>query len=227
MGKNKPLKITAFMLDGRINSSDGILMFDAILYHAWFFKYAPQVFDGMGDNHFHKHIGLPLEKTADNRYCASRGIYKETGKTVEYFHKRPDFFNSDKIDKLNINKGIICESAGEYRAYRVPQVIRTIENGMIDFYAIGNPEKIEDLLNRISAVGKKPICGYGIVKKWVIEEIDQDYTLFHSKYGLMRPVEVGGHEDNGKYSDYPIMQYAIKPPYWKVKNMRLCYVPIR
>ena len=227
MGKNRPLKITAYMLDGRINSSDGVMMFDSILYHAWFYKYAPQVFDGQKDENFHKHIGLPLEKTKDYRYCASRGIYDEIGKTVEHINKRPNFFNADKIDKLNVEKGIICDSAGEYRAYRIPQVIRTIKDGKIDFYVVGNPEKIMDLLNRMQAVGKKPVCGYGIVKKWEVEEIENDYTLIHPKYGLMRPVEVGGLEDDGSFSSYPIMQYAIKPPYWKQKNMRLCYVPIR
>src|SRR5699024_2538494 len=102
-----------------------------------------------------KHIGLPLEKTADYRYCASRGIYEEIGKTVEYINKRPNFFNADKIDKLDAQKGIICESAGEYRAYRIPQVIRTVKNGIVHFYAVGNPEKIMDLLKRMSVLGKK------------------------------------------------------------------------
>ena len=47
------------------------------------------------------------------------------------------------------------------------------------------------------------------------------------EYGLMRPEVVGSDEAKGlELSTYPVMQYGIKPPYWKPCNMRLCHVPI-
>lgn len=42
-------------------------------------------------------------------------------------------------------------------------------------------------------------------------------------------VHIEDHSDEAKGLDmtgYPIMQYGVKPPYWKAKNLRLCYVPI-
>lgn len=222
-----PIKVTATLVDGRLNSADGIIMLDSILYHAWFIKHAPHVLEGYGKERFNGHFGLPLLHLPGNRWAASRGIYTETGKTVENYNKRPNFFNSDKIRYLDMQKGLISESVGEYRAYRMPQVIRTVQDGKIEFWARGHKEEVQELLDLIPTVGKKYSMGYGIVKSWLVEDCPEDYSLWHPQYGLMRPVEVGSDEERMfDLSAYPVMDYAIKPPYWKESNFRLCYVPM-
>ena len=226
-GPTSPLKITAHLLDGRLNSSDGIIMLDAIMYHAWFFKHCPEVMEGVRNAEYDGYMGLPLRHLPGNRYAASRGIYEEVGKTVEYINKRPNFFNPDKIQKLDMDKGIISDSVGIYRAYRIPNVIRTVKNGTITFWAMGHREEVEELLGYIPAVGKKPAAGYGIVTSWEVEDCEDDYSLWHPDYGLMRPVEVGSSEEiDLNLTRYPVMQYGVKPPYWKPQNMRWCHVPI-
>lgn len=222
-----PLKITAHLTDGRLNSADGIVMLDSILYHAWFWKHCPKVLHGMGTMGYDGYIGLPLRQLYGNRWAASRGVYEEIGKTVEHINKRPNFFNADKLDRLNIDKGIISDSVGLYRAYRIPSVIHTVKDGLITFWAIGHRDEVQELLDCIPAVGKKYAAGYGLVDSWSVEDCEEDFSLWHPEYGLMRPVEAGS--DEAKVLDltgYPVMQYGVKPPYWKAKNMRICYVPI-
>lgn len=223
-----PLKITAHLADGRLNSADGIVMLDSILYHAWFWKHHPEVLQGMGAAEYDGYTGLPLRQLSGNRWAASKGVYEEIGKTVEHINKRPNFFNADKLECLDMDKGIISDSVGLYRAYRIPNVIRTLKDGLIKFWAIGHKDEIQALLDCIPAVGKKYAAGYGLVDRWTVEDCNEDYSLWHPEHGLMRPVEVGGDESRDLSLDgYPIMHYGIKPPYWKAKNMRLCYVPIR
>ena len=226
-----PLKIMAHLRDGRINSADGIIMFDAILYHAWFHKYKPEVFLDETSDEFDGYIGLPLRMLPSNRWEASRGIYTEVGQSIEHYNKRPDFFSSDKIGYLGNDSGIISDSVGLYRAYRNPQLIRTVKDGIITFYVVGHKDEIKDLLSYIPAVGKKPSMGWGIVDKWEIEEIEENYATWHPEYGLMRPIIVDEAEQIAELSaskdKYPIMKYGIKPPYWKPKNARICYVPIQ
>ena len=87
---------------------------------------------------------------------------------------------------------------------------------------------MEELLACIPSLVKKPSMGWGAVEKWDVEEAEEDYSLFHPKYGLMRPVPV---EDAANYPDfdftkYPVMLYGVKPPYWKPCNARPCYVPV-
>lgn len=228
MEKSVPLQITAYLLDGRINSTSEVIMFDSILYHSWFCVHAPQVLDGIYDERIAKQlkVGLPLVQLPGNRWAASKGIYTEISQNVEYINKRPDFFASDKIDFLNSDKGIIDSKAGKFKAYRVPQIIRTLKDNKITFFAVGKKNKIISLLQYMMALGKKPAVGFGIVKKWEVKVIDADYTTEHPEFGLMCPIPV--EEDvEKKYTDYPITMFATKPPYWKAKNMRLCYVPIK
>lgn len=222
----RPLKVTAHLQDGRLNSVDGVVMFDSILYHAWFWKHCPEVLEGMGEREYDGYMGLPLRQLPGNRWAASRAVYEETGRTVEYLNKRPNFFNPDKLERLNMEKGVISDSVGAYRAYRMPNVIRTVKGGILTFYAVGHADKVRELLETMSAVGKKAAAGYGIIDRWTVEDCEADYTLWHPVHGLMRPVEVG---DEGELdlSGYPVFRYGVRPPYWKQKNARLCYVPIR
>lgn len=222
-----PIKVTTHLVDGRLNSADGIVMLDSILYHAWFRKHKPEVLEGLGSAEYSGYTGLPLRQLPGNRWAASRGVYEEIGQTVEYINRRPNFFNADKIDRLDMGKGLISDSVGQYRAYRIPSVIRTIKDSLITFWAMGHADEVLDLLQSIPAVGKKPAAGYGVADRWTVEECEEDYSLWHPYYGLMRPVEVGSEEEAGlDLTGYPVMQYGVKPPYWKSKNMRLCYVPI-
>lgn len=225
MSKSKcvPLKVTAHLADGRFSSADGIIMLDSILYHAWFIKHAPHVLEGIYKPEEIGFVGLPLKNLDGNRWAASKAVYQEIDKIVEHYNKRPDFFAGDKLDYLDMDKGIMSDSVGLYRAYRNPQLIRTVKDGILTFYALGKKDKIEELLSLMIGVGKKTAMGFGIVDRWDVEEIEEDYTTEHPKYGLMRPIEV---EKAGKTYDYPIMDYAIRPPYWKTINQRLCYVPI-
>lgn len=217
----KPLKITAHLSDGRLNSADGVVMLDGILYHAWFLKHAPHVLDGNGKTSFNGYFGLPLRQT-DYGYMCSRAVYTEIAKEVDVINKRQDFFRADLTNYLDANRGMISSRIGEYRNYRIPSVIRVVKDGLLTFWAVGHKEEVADLLSRITATGKKNAIGYGIIDDWTVEETDEDYSLIHPKYGLMRPVPVEEAPEN----NCPAMMYATKPPYWKQSNARLCAVPI-
>lgn len=154
----EPFKATCKLMDGRINSVDGLLFFDAILYHAWFLKYAPEVLEGAGKKEerpeWKLNFGLPLTRTHENgkhRYAASCGFYRQYERHVEYWNKRPDF-TSGKNGKYLEAKGKVDTSAGPLKAYHFPQIIRTVSD--IEFYGVGTIEKIRDLLSYIPAVGK-------------------------------------------------------------------------
>ena len=218
-----PLKITAHLIDGRLNSADGVVMFDGILYHAWFAKHAPHVLEGLGSAKYDGYVGLPLRQLPGNRWAASRGIYEEVGQSVENINKRPDFFAADKLEYLDQNSGLISGKVGKYRAYRVPNMIRTVKDGIVVCWAMGHRDEVQARLDNVAAVGKKPAAGFGLVDRWVVEDADDDYTFMHPQHGLMRPTPV---DEAPELSGYPIMQYAIRPPYWKPCNLRLCHVPL-
>jgi hypothetical protein len=214
----EPFKVTCKLTDGRVNTADGLLFLDSILYHAWFLKYAPKVITGEQQEKEAGHFGLPLRQLPNNRYAASCGFYKDYGTHIEYWNKRPAW---DRRAEYLDAHGKMNASAGTMRAYRMPQIIHLLSD--IEFYGYGTVEKVQELLNYIPAVGKKPAEGWGTVKEWIIESWPEDWSTW-GKYGLMRPMPI--EEDIGHdLSSYVIRDCAIRPPAWKARNQMTCYVP--
>lgn len=216
----EPFRVICKLLDGRVNSADGLFFLDSILYHAWFMKYAPKVLTGEeyeAEHHFR--FGLPLRQLPGNRYAASVGFYTQYNQQIEYWNKRPEW---DKWADYLEGGGKFNTGSGTMRAYRMPQVIRTI--GDIEFYGYGTIEKIRELLSYITAIGKKPTAGWGAVREWIVEPWPEDWSTWSDKYGLMRPIPIG--EDIGyDLSNYVIRDCAIRPPSWKAVNQTVCYMP--
>lgn len=215
-----PLKVTCDLRDGTFASADGIIMLDAILYHAWFMRHMPGVLEGTIDPPTTLRVGLPLRQEPHNTWAASAGQYNQIAITQVYIHKRPDFFNPDYTDNLALDKGIISDSVGQYRAWSIPLLVRTID-GPITFYAVGHADEVQGLLDLIPSIGKKGAAGYGAVRKWTVEEIEEDYSMLKNGV-LMRPVPLA---DASEILSPRVQMYGYKPPYWKPCNQALCYVP--
>lgn len=219
--KTEPFKVTCQLLDGRVNSADGIFNLDAILYHAWFLKNEPDVINGVATPKNGKYyMGVPIRQTDDHRYMVSWGFYEQYSQTIEYWNKRPDFNNSFN-EKYLADVGKIETSAGIFKAYHFPQIIRTISD--VQFFGYGTIKKIKELLDYIPAIGKKPALGWGQVKKWIVEPWDHDWSTI-GKYGLMRPMPITEFKPEPGIN-YTIMDCQLIPPYWKCFYKKTCYIP--
>ncbi len=221
--QTQPLKVTCRLYDGRINSMDGLIYLDSILYHAWFRKHRPEVFNGTAKQGPDFAIGLPLSREVDGtprRYLASLGFYRQYDQRVEYWNKRSDFTSATSGKYLN-ERGKIDTGAGQLKAYHMPNVIRTVSD--IEFYCVGNLEKVRELLSLIPAIGKKPAEGWGRVHEWVVEPFEEDWST-EGGYGLMRPMPVDQYAPP-EGSHYQVRSVAVFPPSWAAKNQQICWVP--
>lgn len=217
----EPFRVTCEMLDGRINSADGLIFLDSILYHAWFCKYAPEVLEGFSRDDHPPHFGLPLRQLPGGRYAASCGFYRQYSTDIEYWNKRADFATqTEYLDPGRATK--INTSSGLERVYRMPNVVRTI--GPVEFYGYGTIEKVKDLLTHMSAVGKKPAAGWGAVKSWTVGPWPEDWSTWSEQYGLMRPMPVEEYDGADK-ARYKVGLCAIRPPAWKACNQVVCCIP--
>lgn len=78
------------------------------------------------------------------------------------------------------------------KSHRLPMRVRRIE--VVAWFAVGNRKAVRRSLKKVQAIGKKPSVGYGRVREWTVERIDQDHSWFApSEVGpvLMRPLPVG------------------------------------
>jgi len=224
----EPLKITCKLLDGRVNSLDGIFALDSILYYAWFLENASGVIEGTQEYEEQAQLGydeLPLERLPENRFACSWGFYTEYEQNIEYWVKRPNFSSLSGLDYLDIKgkSGKVVTSSGSLKAYRMPQVVRVISN--IEFYCVGIKSELEKLLSLITHIGKKAAMGWGAIKEWDINSFPADWSTYSEKYGVMRPLELHEAEKFLSERRYEIRTVGIRPPYWKHENQKVCVLP--
>lgn len=218
----KPMRVVAKLLDGRVNSSDGLFNLDSILAYAWMLENHPDaVFNSeIARDGFIEPV-LPLVKGEDGRWKSSSGFYIQYDEITEYWHKRFNDSEAGLYLDFKGKRGKVNTQAGETKAYRMPQVIRVISD--VEFYAVGDIEEVYRLLNTyITNIGKKGAQGYGYVKEWLVEEWHEDWVEY-GPYGIMRPTPFDAKQMPKR--EYQIRVYGIKPPYWLKENQKVCLIP--
>lgn len=218
----KAMRVIAKLLDGRVNSSDGLFNLDSILAYAWMLENHPDaVFNSeIARDGFIEPV-LPLVKGEDGRWKSSSGFYIQYDEITEYWHKRFNDSEAGLYLDFKGKRGKVNTQAGETKAYRMPQVIRVISD--VEFYAVGDIEEVRRLLNTyITNIGKKGAQGYGYVKEWIVEEWHEDWAEY-GPYGIMRPTPFDAKQMPKR--EYQIRVYGIKPPYWLKENQKVCVIP--
>lgn len=208
----KQLKITANLLDGRIVTNDGYLPLDGILSRAIIIKERPDLI-GKPLDKFSDFVSIPLpikkirQETEDWFYACSYALFKKLGEDKMSFNKRYDETLAEKFVDFGKKKGVVDISRGKYKNYRCE--INVILTNKIVWYCLPSSEKskneIEELCDFIKNIGKKPSQGFGIVKNWEVEEIEEKEMLY-----LLRPIP----DKDGK------QEKTIRPPYFNQSNIR-------
>ena len=85
----------------------------------------------------------------------------------------------------------------------------------------GDKEKIKRLLSWVYAIGKKESQGYGIVREWAVEKVDEIIDFLNPEKPL-RPLPVEIFSDGFTNKNRKLVSY--KFPYWYNGNKKLCYV---
>ena len=85
------------------------------------------------------------------------------------------------------------------------------------FYARGDRRQIESLLNHISHIGKKSSQGFGEIREWKVETVEQDWSLW--KDG--QPMRAIPQTQAG----FLLQQTGYCFPYWDRRNQSVCIIP--
>ena len=216
----KNLKIEA-ILQSPISITRDIINFDGLI--------AICVANEMGlkDTKYNPDIKLKLPIDYDTElelYKASCGFY--AGKeSTEKWYKRWD---SENEQYLELNKKIET-GRGKYKNYAMPIRICNAKN--ITFYARADKNEMQRLLNaHIHTIGKKSSQGYGIVREWVITEIDRDNSFVFENGDLARQIPFEKAQIlikrgviNLDTKQSKMMTYVF--PYWDISKQVQCFVP--
>ncbi|MGQ9824635.1 MAG: hypothetical protein ACUVSK_06500 [Desulfotomaculales bacterium] len=213
----RPLRIRAYLQDGRVAGVDPWFPLDSILAYAYMLANYPHklysdslLLDLLPD--------LPLQKRGkgDDWYWAcSFNVAKPIGEYVTYWHKRFDDHYEKYLDFCG-RCGRVSTVSGKYRSYRMPLVIQLFD--YLEWFAFGDPDAIMGLCRFISHIGKKTSQGYGAVERWEFQSTKEDWSENRGSE-LTRPVPASLAPPDAQGI---LTECGIRPPYWYTGNWRLC-----
>jgi CRISPR type IV-associated protein Csf3 len=216
----KNLVITAH-LTSPVCSSDFYLPFDSLIlalymrsaYGQEMFSLSSFLTDDVREKV--ERATLPLEKRIVNGeliYSASFCVWPDRCAMTKAFYNKT--FDLEHSDYINLRaSGKIDTSRGRYKKYHNSIYIRHAQS--VKWYCVGEKDEIESLLSDCTNIGKKASQGYGLVKRFIIEETEQDYSLYDAEGNLIRTLP----DPNAR------SVYGIRPPYWLPENQALCHLP--
>lgn len=173
-----------------------------------------------------------LSKVLDKQYgvyCTSYGFGNDR-ETISSWSKRFDVKNDDLIKFTGKAKHRVDLGAGYFKNYHIPVVLKSVKT--LTFYVRGDMERIKYLLeNYIFYLGKKPSQGYGEVRFWEFEEIEDNISVLDKENKNMRniPYEevydiLKENASNIKDFSFNLKKMPVIPPYWRPDYKEVCIV---
>lgn len=101
---------------------------------------------------------------------------------------------------------------GKFKAYHIKMYYRHAE--YVEWYCVGIKDKIMQLLQFCTAIGKNTGDGWGQVLRWEVQPWPEDWSIRGHNNKLMRAVPY----DKG-------IPYGVRPSYWNPKHIFRCIVP--
>lgn len=163
---------------------------------------------------------IPIKKWCSSKvpkrcvYRASVAIFDAEGFQLTKIYKR---FASQYAHIIRTKKRKLDIARGPFRSWaiKLPYVPAT----KAVFYVYGSKSKIEELLEHLPGLGKKVVVGFGEIRDFEIEEIEEDYSLV--KDGIaMRPLPTWMLSSFSEA--FPL---ACWPPYWWKEHVVLAAPP--
>ena len=217
-----PLRVRAYLLDGRIAGTESYFPLDSILAAEWIRRHYPEKFyepppPGVKEGWVEALLPFARRGTgAQWYYACSFNVAPPAGEYVTYWHRRFDDSLERYVD-FQGRRGKVDEKSGRYRAYRMPLNILLLP--YLEWYAVGDVEAVRELCADIPAIGKKPAQGYGIVERWEVRLWPHDWSEVRDGR-LTRAVYEPPEGVRGRSR-----VYGMRPPYWLSEHQSVCYMP--
>jgi CRISPR type IV-associated protein Csf3 len=116
-------------------------------------------------------------------------------------------------------KAKVDSSQGHFKAYDLPRYDREMQT--IHWFAIGNADKISELILNVTNLGKKRSQGCGQVHKWEVLPFEHDWHLWRGE-SLARPMPINMIPQPQSIN---MMNWGWRTPYFVQSNRTMCYMP--
>jgi len=140
----------------------------------------------------------------------------------EYHERQAKRFECDKMALFlrETERKSLLTASGPYKMRFVP--IRCMLIPKVVYFFRGDKKEVNKLLKGIFAIGKHRNIGYGFVRNFEFQEMDEDYSVFAGSV-LMRSIPF---VDDSTIQGAQIGYGSCKPPYWHPDNIMKILVPV-
>lgn len=226
----RPLKVTAWLRTGVV--SDEFLPLDGIIYaQLCRDKFGHEEFSLPGGNQeflFDRNeMPFEIRERAGEWYFACSFAQPEKWwlhEACDHWNKRFDLAESDLVD-FKGKRGTINVQSARYRAYHMPIYYRVAIK--VEWYCVGDRERIEYLLSTVTHIGKKSSQGYGRVNRWETAALLEDFSEYKDGL-LMRALPTTKDEllaIGKRGAAFKVRHCGFRPSYYVKQNQTLCLIP--
>ena len=149
-------------------------------------------------------------------------FFQPVGESHDFLDSWKKRWDSESAHYADFSRGArkVNTASGEFRAYNMPLPAHTVDAGYFAF--IGNGEKVVQLIkDNIIGIGKKVNEGFG----WIDKIELKNSSLGWKDILKMRPVPMFLAENHGIQGGR-VKICGWKPPYWDIRNICECVVPV-
>lgn len=214
----KNLRIRAYLKTGVI--SDQYLPLDGVLfYHLVRREMGEKVISKSRESNIRQgaNITLPIKKAGPKNelwyYACSfaqfpKSIVEDSSFKVKSgdWLKQSDYFDANK--KIDITRG-------KFKNAHIKLYYRHCE--YIEWYCVGWPDQLAELLKFCTNLGKNTGDGWGEVLRWEVIEWPENWSVRGPGDKLMRNVPL--KQDGRGYV------YGLRPSYWNPRHIAVCKMP--
>jgi hypothetical protein len=226
----QPLRVTAHLRTAVV--SDRWLPLDAILlYQASRERFGVQVATMPGGEPEMQDVSMPLKIIHPGMaywYYACSWAQPQpwwVAEGLDHWNKRFDQGFAYLVDFQGRRGKVIIEQ-GRYKAYHMPVFYRAADK--LEWYCVGDKERIGALLSTVTHIGKKRSQGYGRVIKFSVEHISENWSVWKDGR-LTRGIPQGDMlqlvQKYGKFEPFNIIHYGIRPSYYRSENQMMLAIP--
>lgn len=165
-GAGRSLQVTAWV-PGPVCMPDGFIALDALL--AW----AVCEIEGVPHPAMSGEVvdvEIPVEREPDGRFhLCSHSVAAIERRERQWQNRRFPIEQAQALGGPSVRR--VNTSAGRSKSLRRPREVVYLADGRMDWYCVGDAERIEALLDLVTHVGKHTGVGNGRVERWTVREV--------------------------------------------------------
>lgn len=120
-------------------------------------------------------------------------------------------------------KSLIDNKRGKFKSILSRYNLASCESAF--WLAQGDGDRIKSLLDRSTAIGALRKEGFGLVRRFEIEEISNVHVLIDEGGAVRRPIPIRLGGLCGSVPVSPTAMETWRPPYWDQSGIEECYAP--